>query len=317
MAFLPGLFGGDNVVGFFGGGRYRPDQQNFGIPDDQYGAMNFRMAEGGSGAAQDALGQYNPLAAADQTRQALNASLMGTLNGTGPSVAQQQLQNTTQGNVANAYAMGQSGRYNPGAARQVANNVGNINQQAAGQGALLRAQETQNAQGQLGALRGQDMGLYGLLNNTAQGYLGQQMQLQGMQQQGRQAYEQMNAQGFGNAQGNAVGGKILNAAGGVLGSMAGAGMFSPRPQPQGMAHGGQVMGDRACPGCGHLNSECICGSRHMAAGGAVDSLANDVVPIMASPGEVVLPRSVTMDKEAPDKAKAFVEAIRMARRKAA
>lgn len=40
-----------------------------------------------------------------------------------------------------------------------------------------------------------------------------------------------------------------------------------------------------------------------------DSSSNDTVPTMLSPQEIVLPRSVTMSKDAPDRAKKFVEAI--------
>jgi hypothetical protein len=41
-----------------------------------------------------------------------------------------------------------------------------------------------------------------------------------------------------------------------------------------------------------------------------DHPQNDVVPAMLSPGEIVLPRSVTQSPEASEKAKAFVEAIK-------
>lgn len=396
------IFGGDNQVGFFGGGQRRVDPNAFGIPDDQYGAMNFRMAEGGSGVAQDALGQYNPLAAQNEARKQqanilgqqgqLAGNLFAGLNGTQPSVAQQQLNQTTQGNVANQFAMAQANPNNPGAARMAAMNAGNINQQAAGQGAMLRAQEMQNTQGMLGnvlggmqgsagGIRGQDLGMYDTLNRTAQGYLGQQMQLQGMQQQGRQAQDAAQQQAFSGAQSSAVGGKIMNAAAGIGGAFAGGGLgglfgggggggggggttggVNPYTQmvpantyqfahggdvpsvmgdricagcghlnsecicgsraqggtPSPFAHGGavpSVMGDRICAGCGHLNSECICGSR--AQGGLIpgyarggDRLANDTVSAKLSPGEIVLPRSITKADDAPDKAKAFVEAIR-------
>lgn len=40
-----------------------------------------------------------------------------------------------------------------------------------------------------------------------------------------------------------------------------------------------------------------------------DSLKNDKVPILGSPGEIMLPRSVTMAKDAPQKAAEFVAAI--------
>lgn len=40
-----------------------------------------------------------------------------------------------------------------------------------------------------------------------------------------------------------------------------------------------------------------------------DSLKNDTQPAMLSPKEIVLPRSITMAPDAPEKAKTFVEAI--------
>lgn len=40
-----------------------------------------------------------------------------------------------------------------------------------------------------------------------------------------------------------------------------------------------------------------------------DSLKNDKVPAMLSPGEIVIPRSVAQSEDAPDKSKAFVEAV--------
>ncbi len=42
---------------------------------------------------------------------------------------------------------------------------------------------------------------------------------------------------------------------------------------------------------------------------AGDSLKNDTVPAMLSPGEIVIPRSITQDDDAAEKAKMFVEAI--------
>lgn len=46
-----------------------------------------------------------------------------------------------------------------------------------------------------------------------------------------------------------------------------------------------------------------------------DSPANDTVPAMLSPGEEVLPRSVTMSKDAPERAKKFVEHIKKEHKK--
>lgn len=48
---------------------------------------------------------------------------------------------------------------------------------------------------------------------------------------------------------------------------------------------------------------------------AGNSLKNDVVPAMLSPKEIVLPRTVTMSPDAPEKAKRFVEAIQAKNKK--
>jgi len=48
-------------------------------------------------------------------------------------------------------------------------------------------------------------------------------------------------------------------------------------------------------------------------GGALDSRKNDTVPAMLSPGEIVLPRSITMAPDAAERARAFVEAVQRRR----
>lgn len=45
-----------------------------------------------------------------------------------------------------------------------------------------------------------------------------------------------------------------------------------------------------------------------------DTRANDTVPAMLSPGEIVLPRTVAQSEDAPEKAKKFVEAIKKQKR---
>jgi hypothetical protein len=57
--------------------------------------------------------------------------------------------------------------------------------------------------------------------------------------------------------------------------------------------------------------------RNMKSGGHVhgkakvkgDSYSNDTVKAMLSPGEIVIPRSIAQGQNAPDKARAFVEAV--------
>jgi len=45
-----------------------------------------------------------------------------------------------------------------------------------------------------------------------------------------------------------------------------------------------------------------------------DTRSNDTVPALLSPGEIVLPRSVAQAKDAPEKAKDFVSAIKKQKR---
>jgi hypothetical protein len=99
-------------------------------------------------------------------QQGVVQSLQQTLAGQGgPSVAEMQLQKTTQANLAAQLAMarGARGGQMVAAQRGAARNLASINQQAAADGALLRAQEQQGARGQLlqalDSARGQDIGL--------------------------------------------------------------------------------------------------------------------------------------------------------------
>lgn len=108
------------------------------------------------------------MAPQQQTRdqqQQLGNMLMQSAEGKGPSVAQAQLQQATDQNIAQQQALAASMRgVNPAmAARLAANNSANAQQQAANQSAIIRAQEQQSAQGQLGNVlantRGQDIGV--------------------------------------------------------------------------------------------------------------------------------------------------------------
>lgn len=78
-----------------------------------------------------------------------------------------------------------------------------------------------------------------------------------------------------------------------MGASAQPGMIGPALAAQGMAYGGALDMKTG----GHVPG-------HAQVSG--DSLKNDTVPAMLSPKEIVLPRSVTMAKNAPEKAKEFV-----------
>lgn len=232
---------------------------------------------------------------ADQTRgneMALLKQYQDMAAGTGPSLAQGQLQQATDRNLAQAMALGAAqqgqGLGYASALRNIADQSAAARQQAAAQAAMIRnAEQMQGMQG-TGALLGQ-IG-------------GQDFQRQGMGQTNAYNYDALNSQiAAQNRQPGGLGGSLLNAAGAIFqpgGPLTG--LFKqqpaaqpPPPDPLPLSSGGQVPG--------------------YAMGGQMDSRRNDTVPAMLSPGEIVLPRSITMAPNAAERSKAFVEAV-LARR---
>lgn len=100
----------------------------------------------------------------------LVSKLTAQMNGQGPSLAQAQLQQGTDQNIAQQMAMAASARGGSlgMAQRQAAMNAAGVQQQMAGQSGILRLQEQQQAQQQLAQLIGQRdqtrQGLIGLAN---------------------------------------------------------------------------------------------------------------------------------------------------------
>jgi hypothetical protein len=125
----------------------RQNVQATGATIDTTKADQGRVAATATGARQSGLADI------------LTASAMGN----GPSAAQMQLQRATDSNTAKAAALAASGRgVNPALmARQAAEGAASANQDAAGQSAILRSQEQQQAQQALGGVltseRGQDL----------------------------------------------------------------------------------------------------------------------------------------------------------------
>lgn len=257
--------------GFMGNGFYVNDPSAYRLPQaDQLRNVYQSMVDPSQANASRA-----------QQRQ-LAGSLFGTLAGKTPSLAQQQLNQSTQGNVANAYAMSQSGNGGPMAAKLAADRAASVNQTAAGQGAMLRAQEVQNAQGQLGGLLG------GMRQQDMTGTMAAMGGLGGIDStmlNARMSQEAQQQNAFYGTAGHSVGSQIIGAAGAAGSAALGA-----------LAHGGAIPGGQ---------------------GNTTDSEKADKVPALLSPGEIVLPRSVAQDEDAPDLAKAFVAAIRAKRMKKA
>lgn len=247
---------------------------------------------------------YNSLLAGTQAQTTQNQANQGALGqqllaqsqGQGPNPAQLQLQqalNQNQQNQAGAIAS-QKG-INPGLAqKQIMTNGANQAQQAAGQGAILGAQQQIAAQNQLGTLYNQ----MGNQNLVSQG------QYEG-------SLNNMNSVNAGVAQNNAnavnsTTGGLLNAGGSALAAahggeipdvhqlmaMLGHGPGLSPNHPVMMAlksHGGKVPGPEIVPG---------------------DSQKNDIIPTYLSSGEGVLPKTVMQANDPGEAAKSFVEQIK-------
>lgn len=259
-----------------------------------------------------------------QNEQYITA-LQNMMSGQGPSLANTQLQAATDLN--NRQAAGQIASIrgmNPAtAARLILQNRAANDQTAANQSAQTRIQEQQMAMGQMGSTLANQRALdiNQAQGNTAAGIntinananmLGTAGGLQDAQNNSRISNdlgsEGINANiALSNTQGknNILGGLI--GAGGSIGAMAAM---------PGTAAAGAGAGGGAGAGVG-----AALGALAASKGGEIpgkakvegDSPKNDTVPAILSPGEIVLPRSVSKDPEA---AKKFVEAIRQKNAKA-
>jgi hypothetical protein len=111
-------------------------------------------------AGNQAQGVGGPATGTIQQMQGLGNTLNQEIQGQGPNLAQWQLQNATQQNIAAAASAAGSQRgINPGLAnRQIAGQAASANQNAANQSAGLRMQEQYAAQSQLASLLNQQAG---------------------------------------------------------------------------------------------------------------------------------------------------------------
>lgn len=287
MGFLSSLGGGPSITAPTVDGSTTFGQQNdFGsaLAQSQANAL-------GGNAGNNAIG----------AQQAGLANTLGQeIQGGGPNLAQTQLQDATDRNIAQtAGQVGSIQGINPALQAQIISQQGGAARQALGnQSAQLRQQEQLAAQQQqaqvLGEERGQglqqqqaDTSLLGTAGGLQQGQTGQNAQVaetnagnnlaaQGLQEQQYQA----NLAQAGKLEGN-----IAAGVSGGLGKGATA------------AHGGTIgdyRGGGEVPG-------------HAAVAG--DSPKNDTVPATLSPEEEVLPRSITMAPNAPELAADFVREL--------
>lgn len=295
MAFIGSLFSG------------APDPQKANVVN----AATAQQADQAFGNTQQGLAQQQAFIQALQGQNGIgNQSsvfnqLQGVANGAGPNPAQAMLNNSTGQNVAQQAALLGSQRGASGnvglAARNAANVGASIQQQAAGQGAAMQAQQQLGALGQLGGIAGQQVaqqqGGINAYNAAAQG---QQQNVLGALGQQNNANVQ-NTGNFNQAQNQAYQ-SDLNLAGGIIGGLGSAII--------GAAHGGQIPATpAAAPEMSHVMTFLMGGKVPGQASVPGDSEKNDTVPAMLSPGEVVLPRSVIQSKNPSQAAAKFVAAV--------
>jgi len=305
-----------------------------GKEDENYGGANLNTETG-----------VSPTLAGNQNQEALNyqksfvdalgsqgitnqnnvySQLQGIANGTGPNPAQAMLNQATGANVANQAALmaGQRGAsQNVGMiARQAGQQGGALQQQAAGQGATMQANQSLNAIGQMGNLantqvsqRANAINAYGQQTNAQQ-----QNALNAIAAQNSAAVaarggaESLNAQAAARNAGALR--STLGAGASAIGQAANV-LAQPGAQPAAQAPVANVDFDM-----GQMGSKP--GTMYAAHGGQVDmrtgghvpgqakvagdSIKNDVVDAKLSPKEIVLPRSITMHPNAPEMAAQFV-----------
>lgn len=181
---------------------YKINESSYGMPN---AAANQAMLAQRAGAADNR--QTLNMSDAQSSRDiqgGLIQQLQGQAAGTGPSIAQQQLQKATDQNIANTQAAAASGRGPSagGAQYNAQNRMAQAQQQGAGDSAMLRLQEQMQAQNMLGNVagqqRGQDLSSQQLgLQQRAQNddlvkfYVQSGLSLEQAQAQAKQALEEM------------------------------------------------------------------------------------------------------------------------------
>ena len=274
----------------------------FGFGDDPSigrASMSSEYSGGFARGQQEGFGDVGSARAVGEEQRRLAAALRAQAEGRTPSLAAMQYASALEQSQAAAASQLASARgLSPAQAQRLL-----MTQQsaaragAAGQSAMMRLQEQQAAQAALANVLAQQRQQSLLGASTASGIgaqagqLGlaqQQMEQQRMiaEQQLRMQQQQQTEKGIATGVGAVAGGIIGSivpgpgtAAGAALGAKIGSSF----------AKGGEIKGRAKFNG---------------------DTRSNDTVPALLSPGEIVLPRSVAQDEDAPEKSKKFVEAIK-------
>lgn len=343
MGFVSGLLGVGNSGGSFKAQSaplmqgVNAGQANQAYSDAQSG-LNQQLAFLNALQGQNGIGNQ---ASVFNQQQDLANQFQGLANGTGPNPALAQLANTTGQNVAQQAAL-MAGQRGAGAnagllARQAAQQGGAIQQNAAGQAAALQAQQQiaamqglQQQQNMLGNLAGTQVGQQG---NALAGYNQFAQNEQGNLLNALGQYNNANVSNVSqqNSANAAIQGQTAKSQSGLFGGLLGAGAsLIPGASialegakslggVMGKAHGGLISGPSSFVGQhlkmskgGAINGEVLAAQGKMVPGKAEvkgDSIKNDKVPAILSPGEIVIPRSVMQSKDPVSSAAKFVQAI--------
>lgn len=164
-----GLFGGDDP-------SYTPDRSNFNLPGysqrgaQRLGTANWAMHRQAPQSAATTIGRFQNAQGGNigesdfrANQQNLANALYDQYQGKGPSLAAEQLKQSTNRNLAAARSLnaGARGPMSALAARNTQNQLGSINQQAVNESVMARIQERMAAGGLAGQMmntgRGQDL----------------------------------------------------------------------------------------------------------------------------------------------------------------
>lgn len=279
---------------FFGPNRQTPTAAMLG------------RAAAGEKSTFDEYGFYDALAEAQRTgrgiagqQQALADILQARAEGRGgPSLAELQLAQSLEANRrAAAGALAGAGRaINPAAAqRLLLQQQSTLGQQAAGQGALLRAQEQLAAQQALGqqltGMRGAEQAQF-----ASAGQLGLSQEKLGVETQEAQRARELDV-ALANQRAEQERQRVQAGQEASIASEAAANrrMIGELGVEAGKAIAGAAQGGVIGKDVKRLDK--------------LDNKKNDVVPAMLSEGEIVVPRSIVASPNAPLAAAKFVEAL--------
>lgn len=269
-----------------------PSSPEFKKRASAMGPMGTQYGSAFTGAEQATFGALGASGAVGKEQEQLAQALRAQAEGKTPSLAGlQYAQALEQSQAAAASQLASARGLSPAQAQQMLMTRQAAAQQGmAGQSAQLRLQEQMAAQAALGNLLGQRrqqelLGAQQAINlyGTAGG-LGERAALSVQEQANIEAQRKQQLVA-------ALLGGVSAGAAPFLGNLAKTGKLI------GSARGREMPVE--VPGTANFKG---------------DTRSNDTVPAMLSPGEIVLPRSVAQDEDAPDKAKDFVAALKKNKR---